>query len=160
MMNVSTTSIPGDVRSLLCDYAHVLDDGRLIEWPEFFTEQGLYRITTRQLYNSNQPLSIMFCDNRAMLYDRVEATEKANIFEPHTYRHVLSDSRVVEAAQDRWTLDTSFICTRTMLNGDLMVFATGRYVDEVVREGEKLLFGSRTVVLDQSKIDTLIAIPL
>ena len=36
----------------------------------------------------------------------------------------------------------------------------GEYLDEVVREDGALRFRSKTVVLDQSRIDTLIAIPL
>src|SRR5207237_2246312 len=73
---------PGEARALLADYAYTLDAGRLAQWPTFFTERGLYRITTRQNHERGYPLSIMLCDNRNMLYDRVEATEKANIFEP------------------------------------------------------------------------------
>jgi anthranilate 1,2-dioxygenase small subunit len=76
------------------------DEGPLTDWPTFFTETCLYRITTRQNEERNMPLSIMLCDNHAMLYDRVEAIEKANIFEPHYYRHVLSDSRMLRSAPD------------------------------------------------------------
>jgi anthranilate 1,2-dioxygenase small subunit len=162
---MTTTTVHSNIRieqarNLLCDYTHVLNDGRLIEWPEFFTDKCLYRVTTRQIEQNNQALSIMFCDSRAMLFDRVEATEKANIYEPHNYRHVLSDSKVLDASGDELTLQTNFVCVRTMLNGDMMLFAAGKYVDEIVQDGERCRFRSKTVVLDQSNIDTLIAIPL
>ena len=146
-------------RALLCDYVCALDDGRLAEWPQFFTADGLYRITTRQNHERGLPLSIMLCDNRNMLYDRVEATEKANVFEPHYYRHVLSDSRM-EEKNGALAARTSFICVRTMLDGSTLLFASGEYRDEVVREEGRLRFRSKTVILDQSRIDTLIAIPL
>jgi anthranilate 1,2-dioxygenase small subunit len=149
-----------EARELLVEYAALLDDGRLAEWPQYFTEQGLYRITTRENQGRGLPLSIMLCDNRNMLYDRVEATEKANIYEPHYYRHVLSDSRVT--AQDDKVLHvrTSFLCVRTMLDGTTILFASGEYHDEVVRDEGKPRYRSKTVILDQSRIDTLIAIPL
>lgn len=147
-------------RALLCEYAAVLDDGPLEQWPTFFTDPCLYRITTRDNEQRRFPLSIMLCDSRAMLYDRVEATEKANIFEPHTYRHVLSDSRVTGAVDGILQMRTSFMCARTMLDGDLTLFATGVYMDEIVCLSGQYRFRSKTVILDQSRIDTLIAIPL
>jgi anthranilate 1,2-dioxygenase small subunit len=148
------------VQALLGDYAAVLDDGPLAEWPEFFTDDCLYRITTRENEKRGMPLSILLCDNRAGLYDRVEATEKANIFEPHWYRHLLSQSRIVPGKAGIPTVETSFLCVRTMLRGEMGLFVSGVYRDEIVRDGARLLFRSKTVVLDQSQIDTLIAIPL
>jgi anthranilate 1,2-dioxygenase small subunit len=154
-------TIAAGARQLLAAYTYVLDEGPLMDWPTFFTESCLYRITTRQNEERNMPLSIMLCDNHAMLYDRVEAVEKANIFEPHYYRHVLSDSRMLPAtAADSIRMETSFICVRTMLDGRTTLFAAGKYVDEIVVEGDRRLFRSKTVVLDSSQVDTLIAKPL
>jgi anthranilate 1,2-dioxygenase small subunit len=162
-MNVAVSqqqAIQAGARQLLADYTYVLDEGPLTDWPTFFTETCLYRITTRQNEERNMPLSIMLCDNHAMLYDRVEAVEKANIFEPHYYRHVLSDSRLLRTTPDSIVTETSFICVRTMLDGRMCLFAAGKYVDEIVLEGDRRLFRAKTVVLDSSQIDTLIAKPL
>jgi anthranilate 1,2-dioxygenase small subunit len=147
-------------RELLAAYTYVLDEGPLKDWPSFFTEICLYRITTRQNEERNMPLSIMLCDNHAMLYDRVEAVEKANIFEPHFYRHVLSDSRMLRSTPDSVWMETSFICVRTMLDGRMTLFAAGKYVDEIVACADRCLFRSKSVVLDPSQVDTLIAKPL
>jgi len=147
-------------RRLIADYADTIDDGMLSDWPKYFTHDGIYRITTRQNEAAKMPLSIMLCDNRAMLYDRVEAIEHANIFEPHVYRHILSDSRTVEVTDDYLGVATSFSCVRTMLDGRMTLFAAGRYVDRIVLEEGQCRFRSRTVILDSSRIDTLIAIPL
>lgn len=149
-----------EVRRHQAAYTYVLDEGPLSDWPKFFTDRCLYRITTRMNEQQNMPLSIMLCDNQAMLYDRVEAVEKANIFEPHFYRHILSDSRVLAADQHSIKIETSFICVRSMLDGRMDLFTAGKYVDELVRQDGRCLFSSKTVVLDHSRIDTLIAIPL
>jgi anthranilate 1,2-dioxygenase small subunit len=93
-------------------YAYALDEGPLSDWPKFFTDPCLHRITTRLNESQQMPLSIMLCDNQAMLFDRVEAVEKANIFEPHFYRHILSDSRVLAADGESIKMETSFICVR------------------------------------------------
>lgn len=162
-MNVTVSqeqTIQAGARQLLAAYTYVLDEGPLGDWPTFFTESCLYRITTRRNEERKMPLSIMLCDNHAMLYDRVEAVEKANIFEPHYYRHVLSDSRALRSTADSIWMETSFICVRTMLDGRMILFAAGKYVDEIVVEGDRRLFRSKTVVLDSSQVDTLIAKPL
>ena len=149
-----------EVRQHQAAYAYTIDEGPLSDWPKFFTDPCLYRITTRVNEERKMPLSIMLCDNRAMLYDRVEAVEKANIFEPHFYRHILSDSRVLSSHEDSMVLETSFICIRSMLDGRMDLFTAGKYLDHVVRQDGRCLFKSKTVVLDHSRIDTLIAIPL
>jgi len=149
-----------DARRLMVDYVHAIDDGRLSDWPAFFTDPCLYRITTRQNVEQGMPLSIMLCDSQAMLYDRVEAIESANVFEPHHYRHILSDSCATPVACDGLRLETSFICVRTMLDGRQSLFAAGVYRDHVVNVGGRCLFRSRTVVLDSPQVDTLLAIPL
>lgn len=162
MKGTSTGEQPtlAQARQLLAAYTYVLDEGPLTDWPTFFTETCLYRITTRQNEERNMPLSIMLCDNHAMLYDRVEAVEKANIFEPHYYRHVLSDSRMLRSTPDSVWMETSFICVRTMLDGRMSLFAAGKYVDEIVPQADRCLFRSKMVVLDASQVDTLIAKPL
>lgn len=156
----SGSVLEADARRLMVDYAYAIDDGRLSEWPTFFTDPCLYRITTRQNEEQGMPLSIMLCDSQAMLYDRVEAVEKANVFEPHYYRHILSDSRRLPAAGDGLRLETSFICVRTMLDGRQGLFAAGVYRDHVVSDGGRCRFRSRAVILDSSQVDTLLAIPL
>ena len=147
-------------RALLRDYVHALDRGALATWPTFFTDPCLYRITTRENEERGFPLSIMLCNNRPMLYDRIEATEKANIYEPHAYRHILSDTEVVACAADALRTRTSFLCVRIMHDGAMAVFACGEYVDDIVAEDGRARYRAKTVVLDHSRVDTLIAIPL
>jgi anthranilate 1,2-dioxygenase small subunit len=159
-MDAISPVVEADARTLLRDYANALDRGQLAEWPNFFAEVCSYRITTRDNESRGRPLSIMLCNNRAMLFDRIEATEKANIFEPHSYRHILSDSEVVAKTADLIRVRTGFICVRIMHSGETTLFASGEYVDEVVRENGRCRFRSKAVILDSSQIDTLIAIPL
>jgi len=167
-MSDTNVYIPGpqrptqaDARTLLADYCAAIDDLRLSEWVAMFTDPCLYRITTRANLARGMPLSIMLCDTKAMLFDRVEAIEQANLFEPHVTRHVLSDSRVIDAKGLVLSVETSFIVVRTMVaSGEMMLFAAGKYLDEVVSEGGRTMFRSKTVVLDSSLVDTLIALPL
>jgi anthranilate 1,2-dioxygenase small subunit len=49
---------------------------------------------------------------------------------------------------------------RIAQDGDTVTFATGRYLDQIVREGDTLRFNSRRVVLDSRRVDILLVLPL
>lgn len=163
-MTTAESNLPpitaAEARALLVRYVNAIDRMELAAWPGFFPEDGVYRITTLENEERGLPLSIMLCSNRAMLYDRLEAIERANVYEPQRYRHVLSDTELVASDASGATLRTSFLCARIMATGESDLFVSGEYRDRVVRTPDGLAFASRTVVLDQSRIDTLIALPL
>src|SRR3974390_36893 len=117
------------VENLLARYAHALDDDRLEEWPEFFAENGRYRITTVENFERGLPLSIIYADSRAMLRDRVSALRHANIYGAQRYRHAVS-AVLVERVDARTAKATSsFQVVRVMRTGESALFASGRCPD-------------------------------
>ena len=105
-------------------------------------------------------MGIVYATSKAMLVDRVMALRQANIYEPQTYRHLVSSMKV--GAEDRGGLAViaNFLVVRTMQDGAMSLFAAGRYVDRVVRQGDEWKFARKEAVLDSRQIDTLLAIPL
>ena len=55
---------------------------------------------------------------------------------------------------------SNFIAVRIMHDGEMSLFAAGRYLDRVDISAEPYRFIERLVVLDSQKIDTLLVIPL
>jgi anthranilate 1,2-dioxygenase small subunit len=161
-----TTSQPGDelyhdVAQLIVSYGHALDDGQIDRWPQFFTKDGLYRITTRENHDAGLPIGIMRCVGRGMMIDRVRAFHTANIFEPHTYNHICGLPVVQsERTSDRLTARSNFQIVRIMEDGRMDLFATGKYLDAFERENGVLKFCERVVVLDSRNVDILIVVPL
>jgi 3-phenylpropionate/cinnamic acid dioxygenase small subunit len=148
------------VLDLNARYAEAIDEGRFEEWPDFFTDDGKYRVTTAENVEQNLPLSLIYATSRAMLRDRVKALREANIYEAQRYRHMLGPARI-EATQDgALSARTSFMVARIMHTGETTLFATGSYRDRVVVDGTHARFAERTVILDSRQIDTLLAIPL
>lgn len=148
------------VENLLARYVHALDDDRLEEWPEFFVEEGRYRITTAENFERKLPLPIIYADSRAMLRDRVSALRHANIYEAQRYRHVVS-SVLVERIDGRTARASSnFQVVRVMASGESMLFASGRCLDRIRLNSDSPQFEERIVVLDSRSVDTLLAIPL
>lgn len=141
-------------------YARCIDDGRLEEWPGFFTEHCVYRVTTAENYARGYEAGVIWANSRAMLVDRVAALREANIFEPQTYRHLLGMPTVLDAQDDRVHSETPFFVAR--ITGGLRtdLFATGRYVDVHVITPSELKVDERVVVCDSSAFDTLVALPL
>jgi len=148
------------VENLLARYVHALDDDRLEEWPDFFVEQGRYRITTAENHARNLPLPIVYADSRAMLRDRVSALRHANIYEPQRYRHVVSSVLVERLDPQMVRAASNFQVTRIMHTGESTLFASGRYLDRIRMEAAGARFEERIVVLDSRAVDTLLAIPI
>ncbi|WGR94006.1 hypothetical protein MTX26_31210 [Bradyrhizobium sp. ISRA443] len=66
-----------------------VDDVKLGDWPQFFTEDALYHVTTRENHEAALPIGIVRCLGRGMMTDRVKASYSANVFEPHVYNHII-----------------------------------------------------------------------
>lgn len=147
------------VERLHARYVHALDADRLEDWPNFFTENGTYRIATAENEARGLPLPILYAEGRAMLRDRVQSLRHANIYEPQRYRHLMS-SVLLEKLDDRQVKSVAnFLVVRIMENGEALLFASGRYVDRIILSSE-LLYEERVVVCDSRRFDTLLAIPL
>jgi 3-phenylpropionate/cinnamic acid dioxygenase small subunit len=149
------------IQNLNARYGAAIDDDRLEAWPDFFTEDGRYRVTTAENFARGLPLGMIYATSRAMLRDRVHSLRDANIYEAQRYRHVIGGPLVGAGEGGATTAQSSFLVARIMHTGETTLFATGRYLDRVVIDGDGTArFAEKIVVLDSRLIDTLLAIPL
>jgi anthranilate 1,2-dioxygenase small subunit len=149
-----------ELERLYADYVGCLDADELERWPEFFTEDCFYRVTSAENHAAGMPLGLIRATSRAMLTDRVSALREANIYEAQRYRHLIAPIRIISETPAALEVEANFLVVRTMQDGEMTLFAAGRYLDRVVREGEDWKFAKKEVVLDSRRIDTLLAIPL
>jgi 3-phenylpropionate/cinnamic acid dioxygenase small subunit len=159
-MDLAQLSQRAEIEALYADYAHCLDDDALEAWPDFFTDDCRYRITSAENFEAGMPIGIVYATSKAMLVDRVMALRKANIYEPQRYRHIIGAIRIGANEDGTVPIVANLIVVRTMQDGAMMLFAAGRYVDRLVRRGEVWKFARKEVVLDSRQVDTLLAIPL
>ena len=148
------------IRALIHDYAHCVDDDRLEEWPDFFTGTCFYQVISRDDHDRGLPAGVMTCRSRGMLVDRVVSLRNANVYEPHVYRHLISAIRLRGEENGVWSVQTGYAVIRTMQEGAVSVFSTGKYLDKVIFEGGKPLFKERIAVFDSRRVDTLMVIPI
>ena len=149
-----------EIEQLYTAYTHCLDDDRLEEWPEFFTDDCAYRVTSAENYEAGLPLGIIYATSKNMLVDRVMALRRANIYEPQRYRHLISAMQIATAEGNALDAVANFLVVRTMQDGAMTLFAAGRYIDRVVRSDTGWKFAGKQVILDSRQIDTLLALPL
>ena len=148
------------VAQLNADYARAIDDDRLEEWPEFFTDACFYSITSAENHRQGLPAGLMYADSKPMLRDRVAALREASVYERQSYRHLVGLPALLGETEAGVRADTPFLVVRIMRDGRMDLFATGRYLDVLVEESGALRFRERIVVCDSGRVDTLLAIPL
>src|SRR3954454_7422884 len=115
-----------ELESLYTDYAACLEAERLEEWPEFFTEDCQYRVTSAENFEAGLPLGIIYATSKNMLIDRVMALRRANIYEPQCYRHLVSSLQIAGGAAETLDVTANFLVVRTMQDGAMTLFAAGR----------------------------------
>jgi anthranilate 1,2-dioxygenase small subunit len=146
------------VERLHARYAHALDADQLEDWPNFFTENGRYRIATAENEERGLPLAVLYAEGRAMMRDRVQSLRHANIYEPQRYRHMVSGVLIEKISPAAVKSVANFLVIRIMQDGATMLFASGRYVDRIVLS--EMQYEERVVICDSRRFDTLLAIPL
>jgi len=164
MSSVANVNIPPLLETRLArhfaEYAHCIDDERYEEWPDFFTEDCVYRVTTRLAVKRGHLAAVIDCDSRGMLIDRVNSLRHANIFEPHVYRHLIGLTRIVSVESGTVAARTGFGLMRTVAGQDSELFLAGVYDDLFQDRGNELKLTQRLVILDSQRIDTLLVLPI
>jgi 3-phenylpropionate/cinnamic acid dioxygenase small subunit len=155
---------PADLRmrlaDLYCAYADALDDGQLEAWPDFFTEDCLYKITPRENFEQNLPVALVYCESRNMLFDRVVAIRETTLYLPRLMRHLTDNIRLREIRPDGLRLTANFALFQTMVDRPSELFMCGRYHDRVVDDGDRLRFAERICVYDSTIVPTSLVYPV
>ncbi len=150
-----------EIAQLNAACAAAIDADRLEEWPGFFLEQCLYKVTTADNHAKGYQAGIIYADTRAMLTDRIFALREANIYERQRYRHILGMPLISAEPDGSVSAETSFLVIRTMREGQMDVFVAGVFLDKLRRnEDGAWRYAERIVVCDSQRFDTLLAIPL
>jgi anthranilate 1,2-dioxygenase small subunit len=141
-------------------YVREIDDGDCTAWPDFFVDDCFYKITSADNYAQNLEAGLVWLDSKDMLRDRIVSLLEANVYERHSYRHLLGQPYILETEGDEIGSETAFMVARITREGPTDLFATGRYIDRYrIVDGEAKIV-TRIVVLDSAYIDTLLGFPL
>jgi salicylate 5-hydroxylase small subunit len=148
------------LNQLYADYASAVDSGQWDLWPEFFTEDGVYRLQPRENHERGFPLATLAFRSKGMLKDRVYGIKETLFHDPYYQRHIVGTPVVREAAPGRWRCEANYAVFRTKLSEPSTVFNVGRYLDTVVRTPAGLKFASRECIYDSEMIPNSIIYPI
>lgn len=149
-----------EIDSFHVEYCASLDANDVERWPNFFSKDATYRITSRQNALLNMPVGLVYCEGLDMITDRALAVAHSQMFAPRHMLHVLGITRVLDETDHTISSQTPFILMQTLVEGPSTVHLAGVYHDRFVREGERLLITSREVVHDTEILDTALAYPV
>jgi anthranilate 1,2-dioxygenase small subunit len=149
-----------DLHRLQERYLSVIDTDRLEEWPDLFTEDGIYEIVPKENVDCGLSVGIMHCFGRPMLRDRIVSLRNANVFEPHTYRHMTSGLELAPVDPDTVDTQSNYVVVQTLTDGESRVYQAGRYFDRVVRTANGWRYQRKRAVYDTSRVQTLLVMPV
>ncbi|MGB8424050.1 aromatic-ring-hydroxylating dioxygenase subunit beta [Paraburkholderia sp.] len=145
---------------LYADYASAVDSGNWNLWPEFFTEQCVYRLQPRENFERGFPLATLSFESKGMLKDRIYGVEETLFHDPYYQRHIVGAPLVRKVEDGRIYSEANYVVIRTKLNQLSTVFNAGRYVDEIVATPDGLKFASRLAIYDSEMIPNSIIYPI
>jgi anthranilate 1,2-dioxygenase small subunit len=157
---MSEIELQFQIERLLSAYAQCIDEDRLEAWPELFTDDCVYQLIARENAERNLPIAAMYCDSKRMLIDRVVSLRHANIYEKHSYRHLVSSTMVIEIEEQVVRARSHYAVYRTRTNGATEIYNTGAYLDDIVVRNGRWLFQKKIVTFDTNRIDSLLATPI
>jgi salicylate 5-hydroxylase small subunit len=148
------------VDQLNAAYAAALDQARFDEWPDFFVEDGHYKVQARENFDRGLPLGLMALESRGMMKDRVYGVTQTIFHGPYYMRHVISPARILSQQGDVICAEANYAVFRTKPGSVSEVYNVGRYIDEIIRRDDTLKFISRLCVYDSEMVLNSLIYPI
>jgi salicylate 5-hydroxylase small subunit len=145
---------------LYADYASAVDSGHWDLWPEFFTDDCVYRLQPRENHERGFPLATLSFTSKGMLKDRVYGIQDTLFHDPYYQRHVVGMPIVRGVEAGRFRCEANYAVFRTKLSEPSTVFNVGRTFDVVVRTPTGLKFAVRECIYDSEMIPNSIIYPI
>ena len=142
------------------EYCAALDDGRIADWPGFFTEDAFYRITGRENWEAGLPAGLVYCEGQGMLRDRAMAIAKTEMFAPRYLRHYVTNVRVTGMADGIIAAQANYLVLQTLVDEKTTIHQAGIYFDRFAQAGGRLLLHERHCVYDSLLIDNSLVMPV
>ena len=148
------------IQQLYADYAAAVDSGQWDLWPEFFTEECVYKLQPRENHERGFPLATLSLTSKGMLKDRVYGISETIYHDPYYQRHVVSAPVIRSASSDRIEAEANYAVFRTKYDQLSTVFNVGRYLDTLVPTDAGWRFAKRVCVYDSEMIPNSIIYPI
>jgi anthranilate 1,2-dioxygenase small subunit len=151
-----------DIEDFNNSYAAALDDGRLTEWADMFTDDAFYVVISRENADRGMPVGLIYCENKGMICDRAFAVEKTEMFAPRYLRHIIGNTQVLgEAENGDIRARANYVVVQVLFDRpEAKLHQVGVYHDKFRRVGEELKLAERRCVYDNLLVDNALCLPV
>lgn len=141
-------------------YAAVIDRGDLREWPDFFTEDGVYRIISRENHDAGLPVGVVSCESRGMFEDRVYSILNTMVYSPRAILHFITNLEVLGTGPGGTiSAQANFLLVENLVDRNPRMLMAGQYLDKFVRAPKGLRLKERLCIYDTTTIQTSVIYP-
>lgn len=149
-----------EIEELHAAYAHTLDHGSIDDWPDFFTDDCLYKLISRENWDLGLPLGTMFAEKRGGLLDRVVSVKKTTVYHERYTKHFITNTRVLGEKNGVVETCANYVVMETLPNQYTQILNAGRYLDKIVRQNGRLKFKEKICVFDSVLVPASIIYPI
>jgi anthranilate 1,2-dioxygenase small subunit len=150
-----------DVEEFNYAYAAALDEQRLTDWAEMFTDDAFYIVISRENADRDLPVGLIYCENKGMILDRALAM-KTEMFAPRYLRHIIGNVQVLgQAPNGDIRARANYVLIQVLFDRpEAKLHQVGVYYDKFRRVDGQLKLAERRCVYDSLLIDNALCLPV
>ncbi len=151
-----------EVNEFNAAYAAALDEQRLLDWVEMFTDDAFYVVISRENADHGMPVGLIYCDSKRMIYDRAFALEKTTMFAPRYLRHIIGNLQIVGESPDGGIrAQANYVLIQVLYDRpEAKLHQVGAYHDVFRRVDGMLKLAERRCIYDSLLIDNALCLPV
>ncbi|MBF1802302.1 aromatic-ring-hydroxylating dioxygenase subunit beta [Alloalcanivorax profundimaris] len=143
------------------DYCRALDEGRLHDWVEFFTEDAYYVVSGRENHTANLPVGLVYCEGKGMLKDRALAILETSMFAPRYLRHFVTNTYAEPQDDGTIVAGANYMLTQVLMDQPTATLhQVGCYLDRFVFENGELKLQERRAIYDNLLLNNDLVYPV
>jgi len=150
-----------DIHKFNAVYAAALDEQRLMDWVEMFTDDAFYVVISRENADKQLPVGLIYCESKAMIHDRAFALEKTAMFAPRYLRHIIGNLQVLGESGDQIRARANYALIQVLYDRpEAKLHQVGVYQDVFRRVNGELKLAQRRCIYDNLLVDNALCLPV
>lgn len=149
-----------EVEDLLYAYADCLDHGDITEWADFFTDDCLYKLISKENWDLGLPLGTILAEGKGGILDRIKAVTQTTVYHERALTHLITNTRVLGDAGGVIEATANYAVLETLPNQYTKILNSGRYLGTLVRDGGTLRIKQLICIFDSALVPASIIYPV
>jgi anthranilate 1,2-dioxygenase small subunit len=143
-------------------YAAALDEQRLLDWADMFTDDAFYVVISRENADRGLPVGLIYCDSKKMIHDRAFALEKTTMFAPRYLRHIIGNLQLLQQEQNGDVrARANYVLIQVLYDRpEAKLHQVGVYHDVFRRVDGALKLVERRCIYDSLLVDNALCLPV